>query len=166
MKPTGIVRRIDDLGRVVLPKEVRNRYGLKENDPLEIYLTDEGIVLRRHSFGLIDQLDSLSEGIQSNCNVSQIQLGILQQHIQGIRSILEKDARQTGGAPVSIEKDALEVVDDIHQYLTNIANEYLNMEDERKLEAPNIQVYNHVCKELDDLSEYRKKLENLHKFFV
>ena len=40
MKATGIVRRIDDLGRVVIPKEVRLNMGIKEGDPLEIYTTD------------------------------------------------------------------------------------------------------------------------------
>ena len=41
MKATGIVRRIDDLGRVVIPKEVRRTMGIREGDPLEIYLNDE-----------------------------------------------------------------------------------------------------------------------------
>lgn len=37
MKATGIIRRIDDLGRVVIPKEIRKRCGIREGDPLEIY---------------------------------------------------------------------------------------------------------------------------------
>lgn len=41
MKATGIVRRMDDLGRVVIPKEVRRTMGIREGDPLEIYLNDE-----------------------------------------------------------------------------------------------------------------------------
>lgn len=48
MKATGIVRRIDDLGRIVIPKEIRNRYKLREGDPMEIYTTDEGIVLTKY----------------------------------------------------------------------------------------------------------------------
>lgn len=40
MKATGIVRRIDHLGRVVIPKEVRRTIGIREGDPLEIYLND------------------------------------------------------------------------------------------------------------------------------
>ena len=44
MKATGIVRRIDDLGRVVIPKEVRRAMHIKEGDPLEIYTCAEGIV--------------------------------------------------------------------------------------------------------------------------
>lgn len=44
MKATGIIRRMDDLGRVVIPKEIRNRFKIREGDPLEIFTTDEGIV--------------------------------------------------------------------------------------------------------------------------
>lgn len=44
MKATGIVRRIDDLGRVVIPKEIRRNYNIKEGDPLEIFTINEGIV--------------------------------------------------------------------------------------------------------------------------
>lgn len=46
MKSTGIVRRIDELGRVVIPKEVRRRFKIKDGDPLEIYVSDEGIVIK------------------------------------------------------------------------------------------------------------------------
>lgn len=44
MKATGLVRRIDDLGRVVIPKEVRSNMAIKEGDPLEIYTTNDGFV--------------------------------------------------------------------------------------------------------------------------
>ncbi len=45
MKATGIVRRIDDLGRVVIPKEVRRTMGIREGDPLEIYTGQRGEVI-------------------------------------------------------------------------------------------------------------------------
>lgn len=41
MKATGIVRRIDDLGRVVIPKEIRRQIGIREGDPLEIFTVQE-----------------------------------------------------------------------------------------------------------------------------
>jgi AbrB family transcriptional regulator (stage V sporulation protein T) len=40
MKATGIVRRIDDLGRIVIPKEIRRTMHIREGDPLEMTLTD------------------------------------------------------------------------------------------------------------------------------
>lgn len=49
MRVTGIVRRIDDLGRVVIPKEIRRSMGLREGDPLEIYIEKDGaIVLKKY----------------------------------------------------------------------------------------------------------------------
>ncbi len=45
MKATGIVRRIDDLGRVVIPKEIRRTMHIREGEPLEIFTTNEGEVL-------------------------------------------------------------------------------------------------------------------------
>ncbi len=50
MKATGIVRRIDDLGRVVIPKEIRRTLRIRESDPLEIYTDREGqIILKKYS---------------------------------------------------------------------------------------------------------------------
>ena len=50
MKSTGIIRKLDDLGRIVIPKEIRRAYGLKENDPLEIYADKKGIIeLRKYN---------------------------------------------------------------------------------------------------------------------
>ena len=50
MKATGIVRRIDDLGRVVIPKEIRRTMKLQEGDPLELFLTGDGaVVFKKYS---------------------------------------------------------------------------------------------------------------------
>lgn len=50
MKATGVVRRIDDLGRVVIPKEIRRTLRIKEGDPLEIFTEKAGeIILRKYS---------------------------------------------------------------------------------------------------------------------
>lgn len=58
MKATGIVRRIDDLGRVVIPKEIRRIIRIREGDPLEIYLDgDGGVVFRKYSpLGMSDDV--------------------------------------------------------------------------------------------------------------
>ena len=50
MKATGIIRRIDDLGRVVIPKEIHRTLRIREGDPLEIFLDDQnGVVFRKYS---------------------------------------------------------------------------------------------------------------------
>lgn len=49
MKATGIIRRIDDLGRVVIPKEIRRTCNIREGDPLEIFLQDGGVVFKKYN---------------------------------------------------------------------------------------------------------------------
>jgi transcriptional pleiotropic regulator of transition state genes len=48
MKSTGIVRKLDELGRITLPIELRRTLGIAERDPLEIYVDDDKIVLQKY----------------------------------------------------------------------------------------------------------------------
>lgn len=56
MKATGIIRRIDDLGRVVIPKEIRRACNIREGDPLEIFLQDGAVVIEKYNPGYRDDL--------------------------------------------------------------------------------------------------------------
>ena len=53
MKATGIVRKIDDLGRVAVPKETRRIMGITEGDPIEFFTEGETIILKRYAPGCI-----------------------------------------------------------------------------------------------------------------
>ena len=77
MKATGIVRRIDDLGRVVIPKEIRRTMRIREGDPLEIYTSRDGeVIFKKYSLmgGLEDfagQLcDTMSRSTGAICAVT------------------------------------------------------------------------------------------------
>lgn len=60
MKATGIIRRIDELGRIVVPKEIRRNLRIKEGENLEIFVdSNENIVLKKHS--LIKKMDDLAQ---------------------------------------------------------------------------------------------------------
>lgn len=48
MKSTGIVRRVDELGRVVIPKELRKKFDIKEKDGMEIYVEDDRIIMKKY----------------------------------------------------------------------------------------------------------------------
>jgi transcriptional pleiotropic regulator of transition state genes len=48
MKPAGIVRKVDQLGRIVLPKSLRKRYQMNEGDPIEILVQGDHIILERY----------------------------------------------------------------------------------------------------------------------
>ncbi len=75
MKATGIVRRIDDLGRVVIPKEIRRTMRIREGDPLEIYTDNDGEVIFKkyspigelHSFA-----SSYAEALNKNCGLKVV----------------------------------------------------------------------------------------------
>lgn len=57
VKATGIIRRIDDLGRVVIPKEIRRTVNIREGDPLEIFLEDDGgVVFKKYNPNYRDKL--------------------------------------------------------------------------------------------------------------
>lgn len=49
MKSTGIVRNIDELGRIVIPKEIRRVMQIASADPVEIYVEEDKIILKKHS---------------------------------------------------------------------------------------------------------------------
>jgi AbrB family transcriptional regulator, stage V sporulation protein T len=81
MKATGIVRRIDDLGRVVIPKEIRRTLRIREGDPLEIFTDREGgVILKKYS--PIGELSDFSKEYAES----------LQQSIGHIILIADKDA--------------------------------------------------------------------------
>jgi AbrB family transcriptional regulator (stage V sporulation protein T) len=72
MKATGIVRRIDDLGRVVIPKEIRRTMRIREGDPLEIYTNREGeVIFKKYSpIGEINSFASqYAETLYRTCNL-------------------------------------------------------------------------------------------------
>ena len=48
MNPTGIVRRVDDFGRILIPREIRRILGIKESDPMEIFIDGEDIIIRKY----------------------------------------------------------------------------------------------------------------------
>ena len=83
MKATGIVRRIDDLGRIVIPKEIRRMMRIKEGDPLEIFTTSEGEIIlkstepnKMQEIEVLDYFDSLGDVEQKQLVVKLIeQLG-------------------------------------------------------------------------------------------
>lgn len=46
---TGIIRRFDDLGRIVIPKEIRRKFKINAGEPVRIYITEEGILLKPYN---------------------------------------------------------------------------------------------------------------------
>ena len=59
MKATGVIRRIDDLGRIVIPKEIRKNLRIKEGDNLEIFVKDEDVILKKYS--MMNKINDLAK---------------------------------------------------------------------------------------------------------
>lgn len=80
MKSTGIVRKVDELGRVVIPMELRRTLAIKEKDPLEIYVEDEMIILKKYK----PNMTCVVTGEVSDSNIS----------LAGGKIILSKEAAE------------------------------------------------------------------------
>lgn len=111
MKATGIVRRIDELGRVVIPKEIRRTLRIREGDALEIYTDREGgVILRKYS--LVGELGSFSreyaESLLQSCG--HIALICDKDSIVAAASAIKRDhapgSNLAVGSPISDELEA------------------------------------------------------------
>jgi transcriptional pleiotropic regulator of transition state genes len=73
MKSTGIVRRVDELGRIVIPKELRTTLAINEGDPMEIYTEGDQIILKKYEPACIfcgegkDVINYKGKNICKNC---------------------------------------------------------------------------------------------------
>lgn len=81
MKATGIIRRMDDLGRVVIPKEIRRTVGIREGESLEIFLDGRDTVcFRKYETNLCGDVDRLKNQIKTSCDLpyeTMARIGIL-----------------------------------------------------------------------------------------
>lgn len=75
MKATGIVRKVDELGRVVIPIELRRTLGIDEKDPMEIFVDGDRIILRKYAPGCtlcgnadVKQINVITEGNKLICD--------------------------------------------------------------------------------------------------
>ena len=95
MKATGIVRRMDELGRVVIPKEIRRSLRIKEGDPLEIF-TDQMngcsmVCFRKQEAGFMNSLTRLADAIDDEMmdDASDEQRDKVREHFYEITKILK-----------------------------------------------------------------------------
>lgn len=68
MENRGIVRRVDDLGRIVIPKDMRRELGISDGDPMEMLMTDEGVLIRPYpcASGIMSYLRNLKTAIMDD----------------------------------------------------------------------------------------------------
>ncbi len=81
MKSTGIIRRVDELGRVVIPIEIRNQFNIVEKDPIEIYVNGSSIILKKFEPNCIfcgNNKDLLSYNDKLICSDCASKIGALE----------------------------------------------------------------------------------------
>ena len=126
MKATGIVRRIDDLGRVVIPKEIRRTMRIREGDPLEIYTDKEGeLIFKKYSpigelgdfaAQICDSLRKSTDSIAAVCDRDSViaiagggRRELLDKHIsQQLSAIMESRSlyrHSSGGSSIAVSAD-------------------------------------------------------------
>lgn len=93
MKATGIVRRIDNHGRLVIPKETRRIMQMNEGDPIEIYTEDEKIILKRYNptVDLKDDINRLISLIDDEGTLDNRQATSIADHLWSILTILDSE---------------------------------------------------------------------------
>ena len=90
MKATGIVRRVDDLGRVVIPRDIRQSMGIREGEPLEIFTESDAVIFRRYDFHLIAEVARVAELVERHCNADTETMRLLTDKFLEISKILKE----------------------------------------------------------------------------
>ncbi len=92
MKATGIIRRVDDLGRIVLPKDVRRKVGITEGTPMEIFTDSGRIILKKYNTSeeLINLVSVLEEAVDNSVDdLEGEKVSAIRGHIKEIRNVLK-----------------------------------------------------------------------------
>lgn len=94
MKATGIIRRVDDLGRVVIPREVRRLMGIKSDDTLEIFVDTVENVVCFKKYSPLGEVGSMLDAVESHTDFieSAKAQGEAEILIQKLREIFEKNS--------------------------------------------------------------------------
>lgn len=91
MKATGIVRRVDDLGRVVIPREIRRLMGIKDGEPLEIFTERDAVIFRRYCYNLTAEVARVAELVEQNCDADAETMRWLTNEFMKIYEVLKEN---------------------------------------------------------------------------
>ena len=114
MKATGIVRRIDELGRVVIPKEIRRTLRIKEGDPLEIFTDRDELMLKKYS--PIATLDRFSKATARSLNDLSGKLTVICD-TDGVLHAVGEGRKELDGKGLSEEMD--QILKERRSYIAN-----------------------------------------------
>ncbi len=116
MKATGIVRRIDELGRVVIPKEIRRTLRIKEGDPLEIFTDRDELMLKKYS--PIATLEKFSKATARSLNDLSGKLSVICD-TDGVLHACGEGKKELDGKTLSLEMER--ILKERRSYMANAA---------------------------------------------
>jgi AbrB family looped-hinge helix DNA binding protein len=92
MKETGIVRRIDDLGRVVIVKDIRRQMHINEGDPLEMFIDGDAVCFKKYDekIKLADQLKRFKKDLSETVGISDEKISLIRTKIEELETILNE----------------------------------------------------------------------------
>ena len=117
MKATGIVRRIDELGRVVIPKEIRRTLRIKEGDPLEIFTDRDELMLKKYS--PIASLERFSKATARSLGDLSGKLAVICD-TDGVLHAFGDGKKELDGKPLSEDMD--KILKERRSYVANVAD--------------------------------------------
>lgn len=92
MKITGIIRRVDDLGRVVIPKEIRRNIGIHEGDPLEIFLHEDCVCFKKYN---ANKLEKVSDAFRELTDFAEDEGGFrMRTMVSGLQAEVEEKLKE------------------------------------------------------------------------
>ncbi|MCM1226236.1 MAG: AbrB/MazE/SpoVT family DNA-binding domain-containing protein [Clostridium sp.] len=101
MKATGIVRRIDDLGRVVIPKEIRRTMRIREGDPLEIYTSNDGEVIFKKYSAISEMGENAAQVADIMCKLAACPVVIFDRdHVVAVSGVSKKEFNERRVSPL------------------------------------------------------------------
>ncbi len=121
MTKSGITRRIDELGRIVVPKEIRYNLGIREGEPLEIYTEDNAIIIKKYS-----QVENIKDLSQNICHIiyDVCKLNILVSDREKIIAGSEKVSSVIG---TNLDTKFKELIDNRESYISTEKETFFNI---------------------------------------
>lgn len=128
MKSTGIVRRIDDLGRVVIPKDIRRHLNICDGDPLEVYV-DKGMVIYK-KYSPLFQIDNIAKNFAEvlNDNINRPIIVTDKDYIVAVSGVSKREYLER---PISVESQNI-INNRQPYYLSNNNNEIIKILNDKK----------------------------------
>lgn len=98
MKATGIVRRVDELGRFVIPKELRRKYNINDYDSMEVFTDEKGLYLQKYSpeEDIVLKVDELSKSIDNiYLDLGEDNTKTVLDYLSKVKEILEESEKES-----------------------------------------------------------------------